>query len=418
MKTNVRLILLAAATCFSAPLALAQSEVVVYGVVMPFVDQAKTTGATQGAPADRPTLVSATAYRGANAASRTRITVGTTQLGVRGFETLSPQLKLVWQLESGFQIDDNAGPGLGARNSKVGLAGPWGEVNLGQWDTAYKFISLPMNAFRAGYVFDYTGITGNPGFGVPATTTQFTRVGAKPDAAFDKRVGNQVQYWSPKLGGFSARFGWSVDEGRTVDVASSVGIRPQIWSAALMYDVGTLSLRYAHEQHHDYFGLSQISAAGSSAAASLANRTSKDRAHKVVALYRIGSTRLAGALEQLDYRNDDSLAGALIRYKRRAAYGIVEQFFGASSIWGAYGRAEDGSCARAGGAVCSTSHVGADFFSVGYVYRFSKRTEIYAVYYRLTNKESGTYSPQPVVGGAIAPGADTQAAGVGLLHYF
>src|SRR6185295_5384101 len=112
---------------------------------------------------------------------------GTTQWGFRGFETLAPGLKVVWQLESAFQIDQNTGPGLGARNSKVGLQGGWGEVNFGQWDTPYKFISLPINPFRAGYVFDYTAIMGNPGMGVPGTTTQFSRAGAKPDAAFDRR---------------------------------------------------------------------------------------------------------------------------------------------------------------------------------------------------------------------------------------
>jgi predicted porin len=55
---------------------------------------------------------------------------------------------------------------------------------------------------------------------------------------------------------------------------------------------------------------------------------------------------------------------------------------------------------------------------VGWIYAFSKRTEVYAVYYRLNNKASGTYSPQPIVGVSIAPGADTVASGVGMIHYF
>ena len=414
---STRTLLVAAAGLASAS-AFAQSEVIVYGVAMPFLEEVKSTGATQGAPGDRPTMVPAAAYTGANAPSRARMSAGTSQLGFRGSETLGSRLKLVWQLESGFQIDENVGPGLGARNSKVGLAGPWGEINLGQWDSPYKFISLPLNVFRAGYVFDYTSIMGNPGFGVPATTTQATRTGAKPDAAFDKRVGNQVQYWSPKIGGFSARLGWSVDEGRTADGATTVGVSPTIYSAALMYDVGALSVRYGFEQHEDYFGLSQLFAGGSSAAATPSNGSSRDRAHKLVVLYRIGGTRLGGVAEELEYRNDDSLPGAMSQYKRRAFYGIVEQFFGQSSVWGAYGRAEDGSCARVGGASCTTSNIGAEFWSVGYVYHFSKRTQAYAVYYRLDNKSSGTYSPQPIVGGTIAPGADTVSAGAGLIHYF
>ena len=290
---------------------------------------------------------------------------------------------------------------------------------LGQWDTPYKFISLPINPFRAGYVFDYTTIMGNPGLGVPATTTQFQRVGAKPDAAFDKRAGNSVQYWSPNMGGFQARLGWSVDEGATNPTATTVTIRPQIWSAALMYDVGGLSLRYAYEQHDDYFGLSALgTVAGSTAPGTFTNASSKDRAHKIVAIYRIGNTRLAGSFEELTYRNDDSAADAMREYKRKAWYAMIEQRFGNHSVWLSAGEAQDGSCSRVGAAACSTANMGARYLTLGWIYRFSKRTEIFAAYYKLDNRESGTYSPQPVVGASVAPGADTVGAGVGMIHYF
>ena len=410
----------AVAACF-ATAAQAASEVVVYGVLMPFVENVKTSDATQGAPSDRPSLLPATAYTGVNDSPRTRITVGTTQLGFRGFEDIGADLRLVWQLESGFQIDQNAGPGLGARNSKVGLSSKaWGEVNLGQWDTPYKFISLPINPFRAGYVFDYTNIMGNPGLGVPDTTTQFTRVPGKPDAAFDRRQGNSIQYWTPRWAGFSARFMVSVNEGRTLPSATNVGISPTLYSMAVMYDNGPLSIRYGYEEHRDYFGLSQLSSAGSSAAATAANGGSKDKANKVVVLWRIGNTRLAGAFEELKYHNDDSLAGALTDYKRRAFYGIVEQFFagGNQSVWASYGKAEDGSCGRAGGLSCSTNSMGADFWALGYIYRFSKRTEGYLAYYKIDNKQSGTYATQPFVVNPVAPGADTTGYGGGLIHYF
>jgi predicted porin len=263
---------------------------------------------------------------------------------------------------------------------------------------------------------------GNPGFGVPATTTQFTRVGAKPDAAFDRRQGNLVQYWSPRVAGFSARLSWSVDEGRTDDTATAPGIRPQQYSAALMYDVGPLSVRYGYDRHDDYFGLSALSTAGSSPGASFANRSSRDEAHKLVVLWRIANTRIAAEAEQIRYRNDDTLAGALREYKRGAWYALLEQFFGsgASSVWVAYGRAQDGSCSRVGGASCSTKDIGAQYWNLGYIYRFSKRTEVFLVYYKVDNRASGTYSVQPIVNvaGVVAPGADTVGAGLGIAHYF
>jgi predicted porin len=409
---NATLLAAVAVACCGA----AHAEVVVYGTIMPFLESVETSGATVGVPANRPHQFPASAsYTGVNDASRMRMSVGTTNLGFRGSEDLGGGLKAVFQLESGFQIDQNNGPGIGARNSFIGLQSGLGTLSLGQWDTPYKAISLPINPFRAGYVFDYTPIMGNPGMGVPATTTQFGRVGAKPDAAFDRRQGNVVQYWSPKVGGFTVRAQYSTNEGKTTGTPTAPSISPELWSASIQYDIGALSLRYGWEQHDDYFGMSQI---GGSAGATNTNRSSRDRAHKLVALYKIGNTRIAGSVERLEYRNDDITAGAVREYRRNAYYVLVEQQFGASSVWGSYGRGEDGSCGRVGGAACSTTDLGADMWSLGYIYRFSKRTEVFAAYYRINNKQSGSYGGQPAVGAQIAPGADTEGFGVGMIHYF
>jgi predicted porin len=419
MKLPLRL--LAVAALLPAGLAYAADEpasvVEMYGTLFPFFDSAETKGATTAAPANRPNQLPASAYTGANDPRRTRITVGTSAWGFRGYENLGGDLKLVWQLESGFQLDQNVGPGIGARDSKVGLKNRWGEIFMGQWDTPYKYISLPVNPLRAGYVLDRTAITGNPGFGVGNTTTQFTRIGAKPDASFDRRQGNSVQYWSPNFAGFSFRVGYSVDEGAGPIVAGGPFAKPTVAAVSGQYDAGTLSLRYGYEQHNDYFGLTQL---GGSAAGTATNASSKDRGHKAVLLWRIGNTRLTGLVERLEYKNDDSLAGAVKAYKRTAWYGVVEQFFAnRSSVFLSYGRAAEGSCERVGGAACSTGGLSANYMTLGYIYRFSKRTEGILAYYRMTNKENAQYSPGPAVNAvSVAPGADTQAFGAGIIHYF
>lgn len=417
MQLRYRLIV--AALGAACGMAQAQSTVEIYGTVFPFFDNAKTTGATSPAPAaaDRPSQVPASAYTGVNDPARNRITVGTSALGFRGTEQINPNLKVVWQLESGFQIDQNTGPGLGARDSKVGLQGPWGQAFLGQWDTPYKYISLPVNPLKGGYVFDRTAITANPGFGVPNTTTQFTRIGGKADASFDRRQGNSVQYWSPNIGGFTFRVDHSVNEGKGTVVAGGPTVSPTVTGVSAQFDAGQLSLRYAYEEHDDYFGMTQV---GGSAAGIATNTSSKDRGHKFVVLYRIGGTRITGLVEQLEYKNDDNLAGAVSKYKRTAYYGVVEQFFANnSSVFVSYGRAADGSCTRVGGAACSTSALGADYMTLGFIYRFSKRTEVFAAYYRLNNKQNAQYSPGPTVSTlAVAPGADTAAMGVGMIHFF
>ena len=398
---------------------LAHAEVVVYGTAMPFFDNVKTEHATTVAPSDRPSQLPASAYTGLNDPARNRITVGTTNLGFRGTEELGGDLKAVWQLESGFQIDQNNGPGLGARDSKLGLQHKvFGEIFLGQWDTPYKYISLPMNPLRAGYTFDRTPITGNPGQQVPNTTTQFQRIGAKPDASFDRRQGNSVQYWSPNWAGFTFRVGHSVNEGKGPVIAGGPTISPTITAASAQYDRGTLSLRYAYEQHDDYFGMSQI---GGSAAGTSANSSSRDRGHKLVLLWLIGNTRITAMAERLEYRNDDGTLNAVNKYKRNAYYGVLEQRFfnGAHSLFVGYGRADDGSCEKVGGASCSTHALGAYYWNAGYIYRFSRRTEGFLAYYHLDNKESGSYSIGPFPNGvSIAPGADITGYGAGLIHFF
>jgi predicted porin len=289
---------------------------------------------------------------------------------------------------------------------------------MGQWDTPYKFISLPVNPLKGGYVFDRTAITGNPGFGVNNTTTQFTRIGAKADAAFDRRQGNSVQYWTPTWGGFSLRFQHSVNEGTGAITAGGPVIKPVVNAASAVWNWGQLSLRYGYEEHKDYFGMSQI---GGSAAGTLTNQHSKDTGQKFVWLYRIGNTRFTGLIERLKYTNDDSGAGQVKEFQRDAWYFVLEQFFAnnTTSIYGSYGQAKDGNCSRVGPFACVTNGLGAKYYTLGLIYRLSKRSEIFMAYYKMDNKLSGQYSPGPMVNGAsIAPGADTQAFGVGMWHSF
>ena len=189
-------------------------------------------------------------YTGVNDPRRTRITVGTSNWGFRGYEDLAPGLRAVWQLESGFQIDQNVGPGIGARDSKVGLQSPmWGEIFMGQWDTPYKYISLPVNPLKGGYVFDRTAITGNPGFGVNNTTTQFTRGNVKADAAFDRRQGNSVQYWTPTWVASACASSIRRTRARARSSRADRSSSPSSNAVSAVWTWGQLSLRYGYEEH-------------------------------------------------------------------------------------------------------------------------------------------------------------------------
>ena len=166
--------------------------------------------------------------------------------------------------------------------------GGFGTIFFGNWDTPYKWTTIAVAPLRGLNPFDYDNLMENPGFNVPGTTTQSGRVGGKADAAFSRRQGNSVQYWTPNWSGFAARFGYSANEGKTT-IPGGATVSPDIWSASLAYEQGPLVVRYAYEQHNDYFGMAQL---GGSAGGTATNSSSKDKANKLMGSYTIGGTRI------------------------------------------------------------------------------------------------------------------------------
>lgn len=395
--------------------ATAQAEVTIYGTLLPFVDSYRTSGVTNSAPSNAPNQVKS--YTGINVPSMGRISSNTSNLGFKGSEDLGNGLKAVWQVESQVNVDGDTvpAPTLGSRNSRVGLSSSnWGTLFMGNWDTPYKAAQMVVNPFMAVNPFD-DYLIGNPGFGVPGTTTQAGRANSKADASFSRRQGNSVQYWSPSVAGFSVRADYSFGEGRTSPTTSVAGINPKLWSASLAYNNGPFSVSYAYEQHRDYFGLSQL---GGSAGASASNASSKDDGHTLVALYKFPTaTRVGLILERLSYRNDDGAAAAVTDFKRNAVYTLVQQYFGPHQVWGSLGKAYAGSCS-ANGVACSSNGLGATQWSVGGAYALSKRTQLYAAYYGINNQQSASYVIAGAPAGAASPGADSRGIGMGLIHTF
>ena len=57
-----------------------------------------------------------------------------------------------------------------SRNSAVGLAGNFGTLFWGQWDTPYYYAAVFVGPIRGLNPFD-NAVTGNPGFNIPVVTT-------------------------------------------------------------------------------------------------------------------------------------------------------------------------------------------------------------------------------------------------------
>ncbi|WP_306599565.1 porin [Geothrix sp. 21YS21S-2] len=419
MKSKSLLFALAGACALPFQASAQASEVQIYGTFLPLLDQIKTSGAT--APGLSPatggaTQVAATAYTGdlGNVPGRNRLTSGTSNLGFRGSYRISGDLKVIWQIESAVSPDGDAPNSLTSRNSCLGLEGNWGRVFFGNWDTPYKAPLLFVGPLRGLNPFD-NALTANPGFNVPGTTTQGGRVNTAADAAFNRRQGNSVQYWTPDMNGFSGRIAYSVNEGKSAATATAPSVSPDLWSASLSYRKGAFNVTYGFEEHKNYFGLAQM---GGSAGATATNAGSKDVGHELVAAYAFSTgTKVSAIVERLTYDTDETVTGKVDHYQRDAWYLLVQQRWGMNQVFGSYGKAGAGSVTVRGGGPATTNGLGGTQWSVGYVRSLAKTVDLYASAYGMNNERSASYALFPPVG-KVAPGASTTGFGVGILYTF
>lgn len=405
----------------SSPLAVQalEGDVTIYGTFLPFLDNARVTGATGAglSPANGgATLVPGASYTGAGVSQRFRLSSGTSNIGFKGgLDVLGEDLQVFFQLESAVSPDGDAPNAWASRNSAVGVKGSFGRAFVGSWDTPYKYPLLIIGATRGLNPFDNT-ITANPGFGVPGTVTAGGR-GGKADASFNRRQGNGVQYWTPVLFGLSARLAAAANETKTTDTATVPSISPELYSALLTWSGGPFMVSYGYERHQDYFGLAQLG--GNSPSST--NRSSTDEGHELVAQVKLPTgTRIAAVGEWLSYRSTDLAAGALNRHERLAYWTIAQHRVGPHAAWASFGQADAGECTVRGGP-CTTRGLGATHWAVGYLYSLNKSADVYAAYYEMINDRSGSYAilpSLPIATSQIAPGGDTRGLGVGLLFTF
>jgi predicted porin len=404
----------------SLPAAAQEVNVHLYGTLQPFLDNFRTAGAT--APGLLPdaggaSQVPADLYTGENLPSRYRITSGTSNIGFRGEIALGKHIQAFFQVENAVNPDGDH-PVLTApwasRNSGVGLKGDYGTLFFGNWDTPYKYPTLFIGPLRGLNPFDNT-LTGNPGFNVPGTTTQNGRATSRSDAAFNRRQGNSIQYWTPTWLGLSARLAVSVNEGRSRATDIEASISPVILSGLLSFGIGTFKANYAYERHIDYFGTNWV---GGSPGGSLTNKSSTDDAHEFLAWYEFPThTRIAAIAELLTYRTKDTVAGNVDGYQRGALYGAIQQHLAEHAVWGSFGVADKGQCTKVGGGSCTTSGLQGKQWSIGYTFSPVKTVDLFASYYQMINGRSGTYALFPPVV-PIAPGSTTYGFGLGIMFLF
>lgn len=361
-----RILTWAALCALAAGAARAEDTVSLYGFVNADVESVRATGTNGGIP------------------RFDRVSNNLTVLGVKGTESVGNGMKAIFQLETSFPVDVPAAT-IGGRDSGVGLATPYGTVIAGMWMTPFKYgTNFLVDPFANNTIAGSNGIMGN-GFALGAN--------AQAAQSFDRRQMNSVQYWSPVVGGLSARVMWGANEERVPRR------NPQMWSGLVSYSGGPVYAAFACERHDDYF------AAGT-----------RDDACRIAGIYTIGGLKLRGSYERLRYepttatqvqRNAWMLAGSYEfgRHILRATYIDAQKSTGNAKV-------------AVGGIGAPGGDTAAKQLMLSYAYAFTKRTELYVFWVRIDNGANAAYNlpTNPIPG--LTAGQDPQGAGVGMKMFF
>ena len=306
-------------------------------------------------------------------------------LGFRGTEDLGGGWQALFQVEGTLSPDTGAG-GIAARDTRVGIQGPWGTLFGGNWTLPYNSATSALDPFyptTAGYM----SLMGN-GAGATVSNTSNTY-------SFDRRQQNSVHYWTPTWAGWSLRVARGMGEERPAN-----GARPSLMSAALLYDSGAWYATLAHEDHHDYQG-----------------RGLSDRGSKLALAWRVDSaTQLAAVVESLRY---ETATGDL---RRRTVYVSATRQFGRHGLrlGLAHAQSASGSAVDTIGTVRAGPGTGATHATIGYDYLLSKRSSLFAYTTRLDNGRNGVadFAINSLGRAVDTPGATLSGVVLGMRHNF
>ena len=368
-----KILALAVAAAVSAP-AFADNNVTVYGKFDVSVDAINT----------------GTAAAGTAGTTSTRVSSNTSKFGLKGNEDLGNGLSAIWQVESLVNVGNggSAGTGIGGRNTFLGLSSASvGTLLAGRHDTPYNISTRAYDVFGDG-IADNRNIMGGVAAGSAAGA--FSSVGA---ASFDGRQDQVVAYISPKFGDvFTLAAGYV---NLSPAAATAATAKNSAVSVAGMFGTAGFTGSVGYESH----ALNTVAAGAT------------ERATKVGLGYSNDQFALAGVYEQVR----GSTTGGINAIDHNSYY-----------VSGKFNATENDAIKLAythAGNLNNVANTGATQVSVGYDHNLSKRTTVYALYSKLTNKAAAGYAfaTTSSVGGASTSagvGASPSVFGLGVKHTF
>ena len=305
--------------------------------------------------------------------TKNRVAAHNSNFGVKGEVDVGGGNAAFFQIEQRAPIDGTSDSStIANRNSGVGFKGAWGTALVGRWNTPYKDQTIKMDPFSETTLAANTFVMG-----------QVSQLGE--DDIFHARMANTVQYWTPKINGFSGKIFFTANEQK------STTRNPFTTSLTLDYDQGPLFAVLGYETHRDADEFKAITAATGLAAA-----TGKDKGVHLGGGYRFSNgTTLTALWEKLSFHSDAVVGLAAQDMSRNAWFlGASHKFANQFSLRGGYGKAgnQTGTNNMDGG----NANTGAKGFyaMVGYSlngWKALDRTEIFAQYVNFKNDSNASY---------------------------
>lgn len=319
--------------------------------------------------------------KGGSAGSVSKLTSGIgsgSRLGFKGTEDLGGGLSAFFLLESGINIDaGSSGQGglMFGRQAYVGIKGEFGTLTAGRQYTPEYLTLAFADPFGTGFAGDAANIMPNSGTGA-------------------SRMDNTLKYVTPSFDGFTGELAYGFGE-----TAGDTSAGRQI-GAAIGYTSGPFAVRLGyHNRNND---------------TAILKNTEDGKTTLLAATYDFGVAKahlaygINKGLNSSPLRNTANPYGSLVAPTASTdstdfLLGVTLPF-GSNKILASYIRKDDKTA----------KNQDASQLAVAYIYSLSKRTDLYAAYARIDNKNGAGYT----VGSAIEAGSGDSALHLGIRHSF
>lgn len=310
------------------------------------------------------------------------------RVGVRGSEAIGANLSVIYGLEAGLQLDTgraDEGGRLFGRQAYVGVQGGAGALTVGrQQNLQYSALTEVGDPFQGGTAGAATNLIGTAG----------------------RREDNSIHYYSGAVHGVSAAASYSRDDAG--NQAPIPGVVPmtgnRAWGLSVGFASGAWVIRAAH-QNRSVAGVAPATAMDNSLEAKNSVLAANVRLGHATAYaaYSISRGYASSPLWNPDNPYSASIASTPSSNSRDMLVGVAMPV-GATTFLASYIRKNDRDLANRD----------ADQIAVGATYAVSRRTDFYAAYSHINNRNGATYT----VGNASAHGDGSSAINVGMRHAF